>query len=77
MGTKDLQRLRQQVFALSEEDRADLAYDLLDTLDEGPLTEIDKAWLDEAERRIADLDAGRTTSIPLDEAIKDIEKRLL
>jgi len=77
MGNKNLQRLRQQALALDDKDRADLAYDLLDTLDPGPASEVDQAWLDEAGRRVADLDAGRTRTIPVAEVVKDIEKRLL
>jgi putative addiction module component (TIGR02574 family) len=77
MGTKDLHNLRQQAMALDETDREDLAYDLLDTLDPGPTSEIERAWLEEAGRRIADLDAGRTRTIPVDEVLENIEKRLL
>jgi len=77
MGNKNLQRLRQQALALDDKDRANLAYDLLDTLDPGPASEVYQAWLDEAGRRVADLDAGRTRTIPVAEVVKDIEKRLL
>lgn len=77
MGSKNLQRLRQQALALDDRDRADLAYDLLDTLDPGPAGEFDRAWLDEAERRVADLDAGRTRTVPVEEVLEDVKKRLL
>jgi len=77
MGTEDLRRIRQQALALDEVDRADLAYDLLDTLDQGPANEVDVAWLDEAEKRLAGLDAGRTETVPVEGILEDIEKRLL
>ena len=77
MGSKDLHSLRQRALALDEEDRADLAYDLLDTLDPGPVNDVDREWLEEAGRRLADLDAGRIQTEAVEEVLKDIEKRLL
>ena len=77
MSTEDFRRLKQQALALDEEDRADLAYDLLDTLDPGPVEKANREWLEEAGRRIADLNAGRTQTLPVEEVLEDIEKRLL
>lgn len=77
MSSKTLRSLRQQALALDDKDRADLAYDLLDTLDPGPASEVDQAWLDEAERRVTDLDAGTIRSAPIDGVLEDIKKRLL
>ena len=41
MSTNELNRLRQRAFELDEEDRADLAYDLLGTIS-GPVEEANK-----------------------------------
>ena len=40
-----------------------------------PDPEIDKAWVEEAERRIEALDRGETRAIPHDEAMARLQKR--
>lgn len=39
-------------------------------------TELGRAWIDECKRRSADLDAGRTTAIPYEDARARISARL-
>lgn len=51
---------------LGLEDRAALAGKLLLSLDEPAATEIERLWLDEAERRLADYRAGQVQGIPAD-----------
>ena len=53
--------------ALPAEERAVLALQLLDSVGE-PEPEIERAWCDEVRRRLADIDAGRTTLATWDEA---------
>jgi len=53
--------------ALSEEERAILALQLLDSVGE-PEIEIERAWRDEVLRRVDDIDAGRASLAPWDEA---------
>ncbi len=53
--------------ALPEQQRAELAHALLDSLTNGETAEIDEAWRVEIERRLADYDAGRTTAIPAEQ----------
>lgn len=43
---------------------------------EAPLSEIDQAWIDEAERRYKDFAAGRTKGIPVDEALAEMRQHL-
>lgn len=76
MSTQHLMKIRHQAFALNEKDRADLAHDLLDSLEE-PLTDIDREWIEEARRRLAEYDAGKTRAIPVEEVLRDIDERLL
>jgi putative addiction module component (TIGR02574 family) len=59
--------LLQQALALSEEERADLACSLLDSLDPTVDEDATAAWDQEIARRIADLDSGRAKTIPWDE----------
>ena len=53
--------------ALPDEERAILALQLLDSVGE-PEPEIERAWRDEVLRRLEDIDAGRGTLSPWDEA---------
>jgi putative addiction module component (TIGR02574 family) len=65
--TEKTSNLLQQALALSEEERADLACSLLDSLDPTVDEAATVAWDQEIARRIADLDSGRAKTIPWDE----------
>ena len=59
-----IEAVRHAALALGFHDRAELAAALLATLDEGePEPDVDSAWEVEAERRVGELDAGRTGTI--------------
>lgn len=60
--------------ALPPEKRAQLAEQLLHSLDEQP--EIDPEWAREIERRITDLDEGKVTAIPYDQVKAELQKRI-
>ena len=66
--------LESQPLQLPAEARARLARVLIESLDDQP--ELDPAWLDEAERRAAELAAGTTTAIPAGEALANARRRL-
>jgi len=59
---------------LSPEERADLA-DLLWVSVE-PKAEVDAAWDAEIERRIADLEAGRTKAIPGEQVLAELRAKI-
>lgn len=61
------ERILEQAMCLSAAEKAEVAAELLRVLESQP--EIDSAWAAEAERRLDDYLAGRTGSVPLDEAI--------
>jgi putative addiction module component (TIGR02574 family) len=58
--------LRSEVLALPEADRAQLAVELLDSLDDRPieadLAELDRLWADETARRAQQIDSGEVTT---------------
>ncbi len=61
--------LAQDALKLSQQERARLAHDLLVSLEEteeDPV-EVERAWREEIERRMADVRAGNVTGIPADE----------
>ena len=66
-----LKRLR-----LNPGERAELASELLVSLDALSESEIEKLWLEEAVRREAELDSGTARSIPADEVFAAARARL-
>lgn len=73
--TAQAQSIAESALALSAEDRAELAERLLLSLDEKHQSELDAAWIEVVERRIADMEEGRVTPIPGDEARRMIRQR--
>lgn len=65
----------ESALALSAEDRAELAERLLISLDEKYQSELEGAWIEVVERRIADIENGHVTPIPGDEALRMIRLR--
>lgn len=64
--------LLNQALALTEEERADLAASLLDSLD-GPRDEdAEAAWQEEISKRISDLDSGKAKTIPWEDVQKEV-----
>lgn len=55
--------------------RAELASQLLDSLDELSEEESDQLWAQEAERRIADYEAGNIEAVPADEVFARLRAR--
>lgn len=66
--------LEAQLRRLRPEDRAHLARVLLESLDDEP--GLDPAWLEEAERRAAELLAGTVEVIPASDSFADARRRL-
>jgi putative addiction module component (TIGR02574 family) len=56
--------LLQQALTLTEEERADLAASLLNSLDASPDPDAESSWQEEVSRRTSDLDSGKTKTIP-------------
>jgi putative addiction module component (TIGR02574 family) len=63
----DIETLEREVLRLPAEDRARLARELLDSLEELPPEELDRLWVEEASRRAAQIDAGEVTLVPAEE----------
>ena len=74
--TSSTRNLEKQVQSLAQKDRARLALQLIESLDPGTDEDAEGLWLDEAERRLADYDAGKTESRPVDDVISEIKSKL-
>lgn len=75
MSAKTAELLR-QALALSVEERADLAGQLIESLDSTESGSAKAAWEAEIERRMADLDSGAVKPVSLDEAFRRLESTL-
>ena len=63
--------LLKRAMALPVEERAALAYTLLDSL-ETPSQSVQEAWDDEVARRIADLKAGKAVTVPWEQLHREL-----
>jgi len=70
-----IDELRVEVLRLAPEGRADLARELLASLDALSESEIERLWLDEAERRLAQLDSGDASADPSDVVLARVRAR--
>ena len=62
------QRLLEEALALSPDERADLAAELLDSLDHGSDEGVEEAWALQIGRRVEEVESGRVKPIPWSEA---------
>jgi hypothetical protein len=67
MGLKELEA---EIKKLDLKDRAALAKWLVESLDELSEAEIEALWVEEAERRLDELEQGLTPEIPAEEALR-------
>ena len=59
-----IDELKAEALRLQPEERAQLASELLVSLDDPSEVEVERLWLEEAVRRDADLDSGIASSVP-------------
>ncbi|HEY0683464.1 MAG TPA: addiction module protein [Steroidobacter sp.] len=71
--SKSLKQLEEQALALSVEERAQLADSLLESL-RSSTSDIETAWADEIERRIAALDRGEISAYPAEDVFFDARR---
>ena len=71
--TATLQSIEAQALKLSPEERTELIERLIVSVAPPPLS---AAWQAEIERRISDMDAGRTQPVPAEEVFARIDEKL-
>jgi putative addiction module component (TIGR02574 family) len=76
MASKPLERLRSELLALSESERAELAHDLIQSLDAPRDTGVEDAWDKEISRRIAEVDTGQAKFLDREEFRRRMRARL-
>jgi putative addiction module component (TIGR02574 family) len=70
--TATVQELLTTALRLSEDERADLATSLIESLDHPFDADARDAWAEEIRRRVEELDHGTVKTVPWDEARKTI-----
>lgn len=73
---RPIEEIENAIRALSPEDKEHLLHVLLDELDEPPNSEIERAWLEEAQRRSAAADRGTMPSFPVEDVLREIREEL-
>jgi putative addiction module component (TIGR02574 family) len=66
----------EKALALTEEERADIAASLVESLDPIVDADAESAWQQEIARRAAQLDSGKAKTIPWDEVQSQVSARL-
>lgn len=74
--TEILEKVEKQVLSLSREERAFLADRLLSSLGGEALTDVDVAWVAEAELRYSEYLAGRRKPVPAEEVFAEADRML-
>jgi len=67
---KAAREIEAQALSLSRRARARLAQRLISSLDPKVDADVEKVWLQEAERRLAELKSGKVTGIPAEKVIR-------
>ena len=75
MSNQSIAALRQQALELPEADRAELARDLVASLDGPGDADVADAWDKEILRRLAEIDAGTAELIDRDELSRRLQQR--
>lgn len=69
-------KLEEKILSLPCEDRVYLVEKLLKSLNSPSREEIDKAWDEESERRIDEIESGKVQTIPGEQVFQEIRKRI-
>jgi putative addiction module component (TIGR02574 family) len=75
--TDDAEKFLAAALSLSEQERAEIAARLLESLDEADQDDVDEAWAREIERRCAALDSGEAVTSDWNEFRSRIERDIL
>jgi putative addiction module component (TIGR02574 family) len=74
--TQQAAELLQKALSLSDQERAELACSLIDSLDATVDEGVEEAWDEEIARRIHDIDSGKVKAVPWDEVKNRISSKL-
>jgi putative addiction module component (TIGR02574 family) len=67
--SRSYEEIRDEALRLSDEERGRLSEDLLDSLRSDEERAIEREWIEVAERRLAEVEAGIVRPIPVEESV--------
>ena len=70
--TQKSQVVLEQALKLTPQERAEVAEQLIASLDEGPDAEVEQAWQEEVQRRLQQVERGEVKTVPWEE----VQRRL-
>ena len=73
--SRSYEEVQEEALELSVEERSRLAEDLLDSLLTEEERAIEQEWLEVAERRREEVDAGTATLIPAEDVIRELKAK--
>ena len=76
MGSPTLEKVRTEALSLSESERAELAHNLVASLDGPADADAESAWDAEILRRLAEIDSGAATLIDREEFRRRMQARI-
>lgn len=76
MGSPTLEKIRSEALDLPESERAELAHNLVASLDGPPEPDVEKAWDTEILRRLAEIDSGTANLIDREEFSRRLRARM-
>ncbi len=76
MGTPALEKVRSEALNLSESERAELAHNLVASLDGPADPDVEKAWDAKILRRLAEIDSGTANLIDREEFRRRMRARM-
>lgn len=76
MGSPALERVRAEALNLSESERADLAHNLVASLDGPADSDVEKAWDAEILRRLSEIESGTANLIDREEFRRRMRTRM-
>jgi putative addiction module component (TIGR02574 family) len=74
--TRPARELESRALKLPRRERARLAQRLISSLDRDVDADVDRLWLQEAERRVAELKSGRVAGIPAEKVVRKARSAL-
>ena len=74
--TTEFERIKDEAFKLDKENQYLLIQELTLNILEQEETPLEKAWYDEVERRVQEIDRGEVKTYPADQVIKDLRTKL-
>ncbi len=73
---RTVSEIAREIRGLERDDQEHLLRALLEELDGPPDPNVERAWLEEAQRRSRELDAGTVETIPADEVFAKVRDQL-